>query len=128
MDALFLVKQRIETLTGITLYTGRGGEQETDFGTIKYLPNVSFDQPYVHVDGIHVVLYSENVNTALQAARAVIGDLNNESLAGHPLNDQGDYRFNHIVATARSTEEFSLINEKEVTGYVIDIVVEYVEL
>jgi hypothetical protein len=128
MIGLYLIKERIESIAGIEITTGRGSEDTTDFGTVKYVPNLSYEQPYVHNDAMRVTIYMESVDGLLEATGAILEDLNQESMGSHPLNDNTDgIKYHDVVARVSNMDEYSLISEQEVPGVSLDILVEYVK-
>lgn len=127
MSGLFVLKEYIETLTGYELYSGRGAETGTEFGVINYLPNLSYQQPYIHTDGATVKLYDSNLGDLIDNIEMLLIDLNQESLAGHDINNNTDnVRFIDIHVRTSDTGEYSLIGEREVFGATLDIVASYV--
>lgn len=128
MIALYLIKERIETLTGLELTTGRGAEDEAQFGTVRYVPNLSYEQPYIHNDAMRVNLYSDSVDVLLGWLEVILEDLNQEHMGDHPLNANADgVRYHDVVARVSNTDEYSLISEQEVAGATLDILAEYVK-
>lgn len=127
MIGLYLIKEHIESLLDINLYFGSGGsDQEANFGTVRYAPNLIYSQPYMHIDGLRITLYYEQLGDLMDALDLLLNDLNQENYATHVLNTNEDgVNYKEIEAMAGQVQEYSLIDEKQIAGVNVDIVATY---
>lgn len=116
----------------IEFYPGRFSPKSSDntFATYKVIPNVDYDQPYIHVDNIRVIVYHTSFDLLQRMTSSLISKLNNESAYDNEALMQAGIdegvRYQDVVARVHGNDHNEFIDNVEFHSMTIDIMFQYV--